>query len=98
MVGRVRWIMRVPVAHLRQQTSQRIQKIEVGARVQVGRGESTGGMSNEEGADALFAFCVPQVLFHGFSYIYNVIFLLCCDSDRFHARTSSILIRLLIFM
>src|SRR5256885_7286870 len=88
MIGRVRWIMRVPVAHLWQQSPQRIQKIEVGARVQVCRSESTGGMGNEDGADALPVFCVPQVLFHGLRYIYNMIFLLCCDGDRFHAVIS----------
>src|SRR5215469_5397014 len=93
MIGRVRWIMRVPVVHLWQQTPQRIQKIKVGTGVQVCRSESTGGMGNEECTHAFLVFCVPQVLFHRLCYIYNVIFLLCCDGDRFHAITSSIFFR-----
>jgi len=41
-------------------------------------------MGNEEGAGAVFGFGVSQMCFYAFGYIYYLIFLLCCDGDRFH--------------
>src|SRR5579859_6268654 len=41
-------------------------------------------MGDEEGAGAVFGFGVSQMCFYAFGYIYYLIFLLCCDGDRFH--------------
>jgi hypothetical protein len=84
MIGRMSGVVWMTIGHLRQQTPECSQEIQIGSRVQVGCGKRAGRVGHKDDTDAAFSLRLLQMRFYCFRYVDYLIFFGCSDGDGFH--------------